>query len=69
MDISIDSTLGKRKKRRKISEVASSFFGTASGKLDRTINASETSFIEVQTPIARKKYAYHICILLKSLLL
>ncbi|XP_001605987.1 neuroepithelial cell-transforming gene 1 protein [Nasonia vitripennis] len=56
MDISIDSTLGKRKKRRKISEVASSFFTSASAKsLDRTINASEMSFIDVETPSAKKK--------------
>ncbi|XP_058805491.1 rho guanine nucleotide exchange factor 3-like [Phymastichus coffea] len=55
MDISIDSTMGKKKKRRKISEVASSFFGTSSGKIDRIMNTSEISFAEVQTPTARKK--------------
>lgn len=56
MDISVDSTLGKPKKRRKISEVASSFFASASGKLDRTLNAAEVSFLEVEPPVVQKKY-------------
>ncbi|KAJ8683175.1 hypothetical protein QAD02_018967 [Eretmocerus hayati] len=55
MDISIDSIVGKQKKRRKLSEVASSFFASASSKLDRTFHGTETSFIEPETTPARKK--------------
>lgn len=57
MDISIDSTLGKRKKRRKISEVASSFFTSMNAKsLDKTTNVSEISFIDIETASAKKKF-------------
>ncbi|XP_014203697.1 neuroepithelial cell-transforming gene 1 protein-like [Copidosoma floridanum] len=56
MDTSLDSTLSKRKKRRKISEVASSFFSSVSSKShDRTINASEASFSDVEPTSAKKK--------------
>ncbi|KAL7289255.1 hypothetical protein TKK_0017192 [Trichogramma kaykai] len=59
MDISIDSTMDKRKKRRKISEVASSFFGSGKkANLNQTISGAELSFAEVDdapaSPIPKK---------------
>lgn len=63
MDISIDSDMGKKKKRRRITEVASSIFSSSASasKLHRSFtiqpNASDLSIVEdeADTGTLRKK--------------